>query len=552
MNASLRNRRHWLTGVGVLASACLLTACASSLDLERARRMLSRPTPRALPVALQSGPATGALPAPEGLRATSGELRMVPLKWDPVLTGTIGGYVIERSQHQEGPFERLTTVAGALTTTYLDRIESDSLASTVEVAAHDDPPSEEVEALTASSDGVDVATASLATLPTEEVEAAPAASTSVDGATASLAALPTEEVEAAPAASTSVDVAAAPTTIPETAEPEVEAFEAGLAHLELDADEPETSSLDGVTFFYRVRTFSPTGEVSTSASRVVGASTAPPPRAPEDLRAYSHQPRKVPLSWRTSTDPTVAGYRVDRSPTSLGPFEVVAQLDGRHSTTYVDEGLGDLRVFYYRVAALNAAGGNGALTEPVRAVTKPEPLPPLGLRVLDLRLGENHLAWEPNVEPDIAEYRLFRQREGSAAQELVDTVPHGSFEARDPVVGADEKVVYTLVAFDEDGLESSPSDPIAVESEGYDLRGSVGPEGVRLEWNPRKDEGFRGARIFRGGILSQREFPPVAGSSFIDRDVKPGRSYRYSVALIDGAGSTAPRSAPLEIRVPSE
>jgi len=497
-----RKARRWVACAGALSAACLLTACVASLDFDRARHLLDRPPAQAVPV-LQSGPATAALPAPEGLRATSGELRMVPLKWDPVLTGAVGGYVIERSQRREGPFERLAVVPGALTTTYVDAIASV-------------PASPPAPVPIASSDSV-------------ESRQAPAPAAAPDTA----------------------DVAAAPAEPPAPAETsEVEAFEDGFVRLDLDAEELATSTLDGVTFFYRVRAFGPAGEVATSASRIVTATTAPPPEPPEDLRAYSHQPRNVPLSWRTTPDPTVAGYRVDRSPTSLGPFEVVAQLDGRHTTTYVDQGLGDLRVFYYRVAALNAAGGNGAPTAPVRAVTKPEPLPPVGLRVVDLRLGENHLAWEPNVEPDIAEYRLFRQRDGASTEELVRVVPRGTFEARDAAVGADEHVVYSVVALDEDGLESSASDPIEVESEGYDLRGSAGPDGVRLQWNPRTQEGFRGARVFRGGVIGQREFPPVAGSSFVDTDVKPGHSYRYTVALIDAAGATAPRSATVEVRVP--
>ena len=64
------------------------------------------------------------------------------------------------------------------------------------------------------------------------------------------------------------------------------------------------------------------------------------PATPEDLRAYSHQPRKVPLSWRASDDPNVTGYVVDRSPTYRGPFEELARIDGRFETVYVDTDLG--------------------------------------------------------------------------------------------------------------------------------------------------------------------------------------------------------------------
>jgi len=44
----------------------------------------------------------------------------------------------------------------------------------------------------------------------------------------------------------------------------------------------------------------------------------------------------------------------------------------------------------------------------------------------------------------------------------------------------------------------------------------------------------------------------VTGSHFVDASVKPGKSYRYSVALLAADGSSAPRSAPVEVRVPRE
>ncbi|MCH8084536.1 MAG: hypothetical protein IH885_09910, partial [Myxococcales bacterium] len=72
------------------------------------------------------------LQAPEGLRAVSGELRMVPLKWEPLLVGDVGGYVIERASERDGHFEQLARIPKRLTTTYLDRetIPADSPVAT--------------------------------------------------------------------------------------------------------------------------------------------------------------------------------------------------------------------------------------------------------------------------------------------------------------------------------------------------------------------------------------------------------------------------------------
>jgi len=394
------------------------------------------------------------LPAPEGLRATSGELRMVPLKWEPLLVGDIGGYVVERASERDGRFEPLARVPDRLATTYIDR---------------------------------------------DTIPAAPPVSAALDG------------------------------------EPAREAGEARQ---------------DGITWFYQVRAYAPDGRLGSQVSSLAVATTAPPPEAPEDLRAYSRQPRAVPLSWRASDDLNVVGYRVERSPTASGPFERIAEIDGRHQTIYVDRGLGDLRVFYYRVAAVNAEGGLGEATDPVRAVTKPEPLPPIGLHTLSQSLGANQVAWEANVEEDIAGYRLYRNLEGADSPALVASLAADETTATDAAVGAGQRVSYALVAIDRDGLESDLSDPIEVESEHYGLSATVRPDGVHLEWQDRSDEGFRGGHVFRTALLQNKNLGFTLENRFVDTEVRPGATYRYTVVLERLNQTLAPRSAPVEISIP--
>jgi len=424
-----------------VAIACLLlTGCGTTLDVDMARRWIDSPDGPELPPL--GAPGSSDLSSPRGVRATSGELRAVAVQWDPVLSGDVGGYAVERSATREGPFQPVAALPGRSATAHLD---------------------------------------------------------------------------------------SGPSTWPG----------AGTSRKQLN---------DAETLYYRIRAFDSQGGLSSKVSPVVVATTAPAPDPPAGLRSFSQQPRQVPLSWDASGDPTVSGYVIERSPTSRGPFDQLAEVSGRYETVYLDQALGDLRVFHYRISAVNTAGGRGEPSAPVRAVTKPEPLPPLGLAVTGRRLGANQLAWEPNVERDLTGYRLARRRAEAPASEIAMVLPSGTTRAIDEVVGADEQVTYSLIAIDSDGLESAAS-LIDVTSVGYELTGEAEGDAIELSWNPRSDEGWVGARVFLHG-LRPTELGFSADGRFRHTGLRPGKDYRYTVVLEAPGGRPAPTSTLIEVTLP--
>ena len=410
----------------------LATGCASGAPFGL-RWLASAPAAAPEPALVYSPPAD--LPAPEAVRATGGQYREIPLRWNPVLIPGVAGYVVEGAVAPEGPWRVRATLRDRGVLGWVDR------------------------------------------------------------------------------------------------------------------DEPGEPLEDGAERFYRVRAFVHDGRISSTASPVVSATTAPLPDPPEGLRAWSRQPRQIPLTWDPSRDPVVAGYTVERSPNPGGPFEVVADLDGRQSTHLLDTGLGDLRVLYYRVSSRNLGGQRGVPSEVLRAVTKPAPLPPIALRVDGRRLGAISLAWEPNVETDLLGYRLRRWHKGSPP-ETVTYVGADKTRAEDIRVAAETAYDYTLIAVDLDGLESGPSTPVSAVGVGYEWHASVSPREVRLSWNPRIAEGFVRAHITRtSGLWRERTFASDT-AELRDPDVTPGQTYRYRIQLERKDGTRAPASTPIAIDVP--
>ena len=150
-----------------------------------------------------------------------------------------------------------------------------------------------------------------------------------------------------------------------------------------------------------------------------------------------------------------------------GPWERVTFVEGRLNTVYEDSVPGDLRVMYYRIAAVNRFGGESEPTEqPIRAVTKAEPLPPIGLEASASSLGRADLRWSPNVEPDLASYEVWRAlANGSGFGEEVEIaqVPAGTTQLADGAIGCGESARYRLRATDADALVSLPSEPLEVK-----------------------------------------------------------------------------------------
>lgn len=429
-----------------LAVCCLAASlgCAAALDVERVRSVLANEKQPEAPVLSEAPPAR--LGAVEGLRTVSGELRSVPLRWDPVLAGDVGGYAIERATRAEGPFQRIAVVLGRFSISYHDR-------------------------------GADLGS-------------------------------------------------------------------------KVRARESAGDLGDGNTYYYRVRPFDSFGHLGAQVSAPQPGTTAAPPTAPTAFRAYSQLPRQVALSWEPLADPTVTGYVVSRSPSASGKFLTIARLSDRFATTWLDHGLGDLRVFYYRVAAVNGAGGVGEAAQAVRAVTKPDPLPPTGVRIAEQQLGRNVVAWDRNVERDLTGYRLFRRRAGAERDELVAEVNSETVRVADDAVGAGETLSYAVLAFDRDGLESELSDPIEAASVDYGLRAEPEGDAVVLRWDEAIQRDAAEVRVIAEGRLGAAELARVSTSHFAHRGVKAGQTLRYRLIGVRTDGSQAPPSRVLEVKVP--
>ena len=310
---------------------------------------------------------------------------------------------------------------------------------------------------------------------------------------------------------------------------------------------------DGQTYSYRVHPYDRMGRVSRSHAALT-ATTEPRPNVPENLVVYSNLPRKAVLSWKASEQNAVAGYGIYRCPTMAGPWEHVAFADGRLNSVYEDSIPGDLRVMYYRITAVNRFGGESEMTEtPIRAVTKAEPLPPIGLGADAPRLGQVALHWAPNVEPDVRSYEVWRSEKGTdgfGEETRIAAVEAAKNAYLDPAVGCGETVRYRLRAIDADGLESYYSEPLDVTARERQPQVARAERGMVLRWDEKRAQPFSSAKVSElHRFWPDKQLAAVSGKSEVALP-ELGAGTRLEVAL--AGASDGENAAPIcRIDVPS-
>jgi fibronectin type 3 domain-containing protein len=302
---------------------------------------------------------------------------------------------------------------------------------------------------------------------------------------------------------------------------------------------------DGQTYTYRVHPYDRMGRVSRSHAGLT-ATTEPRPNVPDGLTVYSNLPRKAVVTWKASEQRAVAGYAVYRCPTMAGPWERVAFADGRLNSVYEDSIPGDLRVMYYRISAVNRFGGESDMTEtPIRAVTKAEPLPPVGLAADAPRIGQIALRWAPNVEPDVKRYEVWRAektKDGFGDELRIAAVETGKAGYLDAAVGCGETVRYRLRAIDADGLESFYSEPLEVTARDLGLALRRSGTGLVLRWDEKRAQPFGSAKVSElRSFWPDKQLATVSGASEVALpDLSPGARLQVALAGASDGNDAAP------------
>ncbi len=425
----------------VLLALASALGCATSLDLERVTQAIVPVGPEAAP-ALSETP-NSALARVEGVRAVSGELGAIPLRWDASREAEVTGYVLDRAPHADGPFAFIATLSDRFRTVYVDRGLDLAPKRTAGQASGGLGHAETYYYRVRAFDRGGRIAAAAPTVVSGTTAAKPAPPGGVQAYSHLPRRIALRWLPASGPNVTGYVVSRSPS--PSGAYATVARIEGRHQTLFLDERLPDLG-----VFYYRIASVDAAGAVGdpSGAERAV---TKGEPLPPTGLRVAAQSVGANELSWEANVEPDLRGYQLLRRRAEGGEIEVVAELSF-NATRAVDSAVAPGERVTYRLIAIDGDG------------LRSSPSDPLEISALDYGLRAHvtpegvRLSWDAGAQAGFAETRVLAAGALGSGNELGRSA-RAEFLHREGKPGAR----YQLIGVRKDGSEAPASKLVEAE-----------------------------------------------------------------------------------------
>lgn len=303
----------------------------------------------------------------------------------------------------------------------------------------------------------------------------------------------------------------------------------------------DLNATNGTLYFYRVAavTGNVMGTASSAASATPQGVVIPPPGIPTGLAATAGN-AQVSLQWNTVTGAT--GYSLFRSTSSSLQGD---QIWSGAANTFLNSGLINGTMYFYRVAA-TSANGSSAPSAPVNAmpVAPPPPPPPAVPTGLAATPGNTQVSLLWNAVSGATGYTLFRSTvQGTQGAAVTTNQAATSFVNTGLTNGT--TYFYSVAAVNGNGsslasaqVSAKPAAP-PVPPAPTGLTATPGNAEVTLAW--AASTGAVSYNIYRSTVTNgQGDVPVVTGITaltFKDTGLVNNTTYYYKVAAVNANGT---------------
>lgn len=307
----------------------------------------------------------------------------------------------------------------------------------------------------------------------------------------------------------------------------------------------DTDIIGGTHYYYAIITQSADGTNSKRGPmRDLRGANLTQPATPNSLRITPKE-NALELNWNAAKESDLWGYLVLRAESDKTPLEKYVVLTGTplESTKYSDPIPQGVQTKYlYRIIAINTSNVRSKASEAVRGAVLDTTAPDAPVMLSSSGLeGSIGIVWSAATTPDLASFEVYRS-DSSGQVVLVQKLNAKAIGYVDRTVIPNTSYTYAVVAIDASGNRSSASNPLTARA--FLSKAPVAPKGlkatttstgVKLEWTADESLLYVVYRIINGKPMQISE--PFEGSSFTDKNGKPGSSYMVRAVNISGLQS---------------
>lgn len=313
------------------------------------------------------------------------------------------------------------------------------------------------------------------------------------------------------------------------------------------------------TFHYRVRGITPFAETGPPSAVISGKGR----RALEAIVSIDSAQvlggKQLFIHWHLPPEyeKSIKGFMINRSEKPDGPYQdITPQLLPVSQRTYTDNSPRNQN--YYRIKYIAKEKKDGQddvyYSFPYLAQLADEtpPTAPVGLTGKVDSTGLVTLNWQPNKDPDIYGYRVYRAN--SLKEEFREITPQTLLQPTltdtISVNTLTRKVYYRVVALDRSYNPSAYSEPLTLIRP--DRIAPVAPvfktaqlkgDTVRLHWINSSSDDVARYRLYRKEneqLVQLSEWPVrQARNTYADKGLQLGQTYQYVLQAVDSAGNTS-------------
>ena len=277
--------------------------------------------------------------------------------------------------------------------------------------------------------------------------------------------------------------------------------------------------------------------------------------------AVSHMPRQVKVLWRPHSNKAVSYYAIQRSNDEQSEWETIDKVYNRLSAEYIDTGLKDNYMYYYRIISITF---NDIVSHPsavITATTKPLPKSTSKITASDNLAKKIVLRWEPLNDDNIAGYKIYASNNARDNFKQVGTAKKDDNAFAHKLNENSLVQYYKVTSIDIDGLES---DINKIQSAmGMTLPSPVSPQitlgliknqRVIINWKniDNRAVSYNVYKTIKENVFQSKTkiFKSVNDTRFEDSDIVKGVEYKYEVQSVDEHGLLSDKTIPILLSMP--